>query len=191
MVTRTLWDVWISAFRSFLLSLSWVFLSEIFVIFIIPKFEQGSCLFVPEFKQVSLINIHSCLEINCEGIWWDHLALFVHSLVSSPGVSFIVACFAFFVDFPQQVLVVCKLLLVHTAHSLFWGFISNLILQELHIILIDALNLWMQSILLKLIILLILGPDLSLLIVESFLLLFSKFLLIHLLEQKLSHILLL
>ena len=88
-------------------------------------------------------------------------------------------------------LVVCELFLVHTTHLASGGFVIHLTAQELLVILIDTLNLSGETLLFKLVILLVGLPDNSLLIVEGFLGSLTSLFLLHLTGEEQSHLFLL
>ena len=108
-----------------------------------------------------------------------------------PRLTFIVACFAFIVDFSQEVLVVCELFLVHATHLAPVGFLFHLAAEELLVVLINARDLAIQALLLELVVLLIRLPDHGLLVVQGLLSLFALLLLLHLAAKQIAHLLLL
>jgi len=101
-------------------------------------------------------------------------------LVIPPRLTFIVACFAFIVDFPEEVFVVRELLLVHASHLAFVGLLVHLAAKEILVVLIDTSNFAVKAVLFELVVLLIGLPDDCLLVVECLLGRFASLLLRHL-----------
>ena len=60
------------------------------------------------------------------------------ALIIGSGLTFIVACFTFIVDLPQQVLVVRELFLVHPSHLALVRLLFHLAAEEILVIPIDA-----------------------------------------------------
>ena len=60
------------------------------------------------------------------------------ALIIGSGLTFIVACFTFIVDLPQQVLVVRELFLVHASHLALISLLVHLAAEEILVIPIDA-----------------------------------------------------
>ena len=87
------------------------------------------------------------------------------------GCAIVVACFAFIVNFPEQVLVVCELFFVHATHLAAGGFFLHLALKESLVLPIDVRNLRCETLLLELVIILIGLPNYGLLVVKR---LFSR-----------------
>lgn len=88
-------------------------------------------------------------------------------------------------------LIVSKLFLVHASHFALVGFLIHLAAQEILVVPIDASDLSVETLLLKLVVLFVRLPDHSLLIVESLLGLLASLLLCHLSGQQVAHLLLL
>ena len=105
-------------------------------------------------------------------------------------MTFIVACFAFIVDFPEQVFVVRELFLVHASHLSFVGLLVHLAAKEVLVVLIDTGNFVVKALLLELVVLLVRLPDDGLLVVERLFDLLASLLLRHLAVEQLAHLIL-
>ena len=80
------------------------------------------------------------LLLPCSDILLLLLLAYLRLHLVRPRLTFIVACFAFIVDFSQEVLVVCELFLVHATHLAFVGFFFHLAAKELLVVPIDTCN---------------------------------------------------
>ena len=109
-------------------------------------------------------------------------------IITSPRLTFIVACFTFIVDLSQQVLIVRELFLVHAAHLALVCLLGHLSVKEILVIAIDTLDLMRKALLLQLVVLLICPPDHSLLVVQGLLGLLTPLFLLHLAIEQLAHV---
>ena len=141
-------------------------------------------IYIKSHKIVFLFELHTCNKRSL--LTFSNL---VSLLVFPPRLTFIVACFAFIVDFPEKVLVVRELFFVHASHLAFVGFLVHLATQEFLVVLIDTGNLAVETLLLKLVVLLVGLPDHGLLVVECLLSLLASLLLGHLAAQQNAHLL--
>ena len=112
-------------------------------------------------------------------------------LFSLTGGTIVVACFAFIVNFPEQVLVVCELFFVHSTHLATGGLLLHLALKEGLVLPIDVRDLISEAFLLELVIILVGLPNHGLLVVERLFSLLAPLLLRHLACEELAHLILL
>lgn len=119
------------------------------------------------------------------------LSLLREVFALSAGLTIIVACFAFIVDFLEKVLVVCELLFVHAAHLTARGLLVHLAAQEVLVLLIDRVDLAAETVLFQLVVVLVSLPDDRLLVVKGLFLALTHALLLHLAGKQVAHLLLL